>query len=253
MLAPFTPAPEAITPDPDEQAAEDLVNAARRSLCGMQMRAHVTEHKGDGTGFTTTVESEEMLLLQADVAVRCRPIMLASADARLLESGHRIAATFGPHASESISSFVSFEVTGKVRDAERTEQFVLNLPMVGAPSDRRERLLRDLLRDSRTLLRFLLLLLSDDPERLFEELRELTLDPSSAQGRSSGEMLPLLEHMLAALHRNPEKLDQIHRLIEDLKKTPEGRSILPSELEDVWGPISRVRAATAQPRSGGAQ
>jgi hypothetical protein len=253
MLTPFAPPPEAVKPDPDEQAAEDLANVARRSLCGMQMLVRVTPQSGDGAGFTTTVESEDVLILPPSVTVRCRPIMLASPDARLVESGHRIAAAFGPHASESISSFVSFEVLCKVRDVERAEQFVLNLPMVGAPSDRRERLLRDLLRDSRTLLRFLLLLLSDDPERLFEELRELTLDPSGAQGRSNENMLPLLEHMLAALHKHPEKLDQVHRLIEDLKKTPEGRSILPGELEDVWGPIGRVRAATAQPRSGGVQ
>lgn len=253
MLTPFSPATEAVKPDPDDQAAEDLVNVTRRSLCGMQMLVRVTPHRGDGAGFTTTVESEDVLALQPGVTVRCRPIMLASPDARLLDSGHRLAAAFGPHASESISSFVSFEVMGKVRDAERAEHFVLNLPMVGAPSDRRERLLRDLLRDSRTLLRFLLLLLSDDPEKLFEELRELSLDPSGAQDRSSGDMLPLLEHMLAALHKHPEKLDQVHRLIEDLKKTPEGRSILPVELEEVWGPIARVRAATAQPRSGGVQ
>lgn len=97
------------------------------------MLVRVTPHSGDGAGFTTTVESEEVLALPPGVA-RCRPIMLASPDARLIESGHLdSAAAFGPHVSESISSFVSFEVMSKVRDAEHAEQFVLNLPMVVHP------------------------------------------------------------------------------------------------------------------------
>jgi hypothetical protein len=39
-------------------------------------------------------------------------------------------------------------------------------------------------------------------------------------------------------------------LIEDLRKTPEGRLILPPELEDVWGPIGRVRAPTVNGSAG---
>lgn len=250
MLAAFVPDPEAVKSDADAKAAEELVNGVRRTLCGMSLRVRVETQSGDGVGFTTSVESEDTLAVPFGVTVRCRPVMLPASDARSLKDGHRIAETFGPHASETISSFVSFEVVAKVRDAERAEQFVLNLPMVGAPSDRRERLLRDLLRDSKTLLRFLLLLLSDDPERLFEELRELAGESPRATDHAGGDLLPLLEHMLSALHRSPEKLGQVHRLIEDLKKTPEGRSILPPELEEVWGPISRVRTELAAQQCG---
>jgi hypothetical protein len=252
IVTPFTPPNEATTPDLDVQAAEDLVHATRRMLCTLPMRVRIAQHRDEGGGFTTSVECPAPLTLEAGVTVSCRPIMLSSSSARSLEVGQPIAATFGPHAPESISSFVSFEVTGKIRGAQRTEHFVCNLPLDDAPSDRRERLLRDLLRDSRTLLRFLLMLLSNDPERLFEELRELSGDSVGAEGRSGGDMLPLLEHMLAALHRDPEKLDQVHRLIEDLRKTPEGKSILPPELEVIWEPIRRVRAGMAE-RSPGAQ
>ena len=62
--------------------------------------------------------------------------------------------------------------------------------------------------------------------------------------------MPLLEHLLRALHRSPDKLDQVHRLIEDLRRTPEGRSILPPELDSVWEPINRVRNASVAATGG---
>jgi len=250
LLAEFVPDLEAVKPDANAKAAEELVNGVRRVLCGMRLRVRIETQSGDGVGFTTTVESEETLAVSLGVTVRCRPVMLPASDARSLKDGHQITETFGPHASETISSFVSFDVMAKVGDAERTEQFVINLPMVGAPADRRERLLLNLLRDSKTLLRFLLLLLSDEPERLFEELRELAIDSPRAADHSGGDLFPLLEHMLSALHKSPDKLAQVHRLIEDLKKTPEGRSILPPELEEVWGPISRVHTELSVQQSG---
>jgi hypothetical protein len=59
--------------------------------------------------------------------------------------------------------------------------------------------------------------------------------------------------MLASLHRSPGKLDQVQRLIDDLRKTPEGRSILPPELEAVWGPIGQVRREIANSAAGDGQ
>lgn len=240
MLAPFTPEDQAVTPGADEQACEVLVDSIRRSLVAMSMELVVAPDDTDGKTLTTTLRSPEPLAITDAATVRCRPVMLVG-DARALQSGCPIQVRFGPHAIQSVSSFVSFEVSARVGNAERTEAFVLNLPLVGAPTDRKERLLRDLLSDSRTLVRFLLMLLSDDPEKLFTELRELAATPEARAGARGHDGLPLLEHMLACLHRSPGKLDQVHRLIEDLRRTPEGRSILPPELEAVWGPIGQVR------------
>lgn len=252
MLAPFTPEDQAVTRGADDQACEELVDSIRRALVMMNMELFVEPAAMDSKAVTTTLRSSEPLTIGAGATVRCRPAMLV-VGARALPSGQVIKATFGPHAIQSVSSFISFEVSAKVGEAERTEAFVLNLPLVGAPADRKERLLRDLLSDSRTLIRFLLMLLSDDPERLFNELRELAADSAANGAAPSHDGLPLLEHMLTALHRSPGKLDQVQRLIDDLRKTPEGRSILPPELEAVWGPIGQVRREIANNAPGGGQ
>jgi hypothetical protein len=252
MLAPFTPEDQAVTRSADDKACEELVDSIRRSLVTMDMDLFVEPNAMDSTAVTTTLRSSEPLFLSAGATLRCRPAMLVG-EARALPSGQVIKACFGPHAIQSVSSFISFEVSAKVGEAERTEAFVLNLPLVGAPADRKERLLRDLLSDSRTLIRFLLMLLSDDPERLFNELRELAADSGANGAAHSHDGLPLLEHMLASLHRSPGKLDQVQRLIDDLRKTPEGRSILPAELEAVWGPIGQVRREFGNRAAGGEQ
>lgn len=253
MLVEFSPAFEVVTPDESINKAEALIDAARRTICDLPMVLRLKADESPGAGFISTVESSGSLTLPSGVTVRCRPIMLPPADAKTLDCGGPLQVCFGPHAPESISSFVSFVVTAKVGEIERAADVVLNLPLIGAPHDRKETLLRDLLRDSRTLLRFLLLLLSDDPERLFEELRQLAVSPEGTDSNRSGELLPLLEHMLRALHRSPDKLQQVHRLIEDLRKTPEGQSILPAELEQVWEPIRRVLASMPADAPGGAR
>jgi hypothetical protein len=248
MLMDFVPVAEAVKPDPEKEKAEALIESTRCALVAAPLRARVSAATTNRV--ITTIESESALHIDPAVSIRCRPVMLAPADARPLDAGRTVALAFGPHATESISSFVSFAITARVGSQECSSQFVLNLPLLGAPPDRRDRLLRDLLSDPRTLLRFLLLLLADDPERLFEELRELASGEGAGAGRQNGDLLPLLEHLLRALHRSPERIDHVHRLIEDLRKTPEGRLILPPELEDVWGPIGRVRAPTVNGSAG---
>lgn len=253
MLTEFRPSTEPVVPDADVKRAEDLINATRQMVCALPMTLSLTTGGELGSGFVSTIESAGVVDLPAGTTVRCRPIMLPQSDSKPLEGGRSVAIRFGPHAPESISSFVSFALTAKVGEVERSADFVLNLPLIGAPNDRREMLLRDLLRDSKTLLRFLMLLLSDDPERLFEELRGLATLPDGSDAGPFGESLPLLEHTLRALYRCPEKLDQVHRVIEDLRKTPEGRSILPAEFEQVWEPIRRVRDEKPASMPGGAR
>lgn len=239
MLAEYTPGAESHQQDTDLQKAETLVESQRRQVASLPFGIRI---ESEGTGVASVLECSAPLLTHENVAVRCRPTMLSASDFRLLENGQPVSLRFGPHAIESISSFMVFEVSARVGEATLSSQFVLNLPMTGAPPDRRERLLRDLLKDSSTLLRFVMMLLSDDPEQLFEDLRESTRGESGRASRTSIDLVPLLEQLLRALHRWPEKLDQVERLINDLTKTPEGQSLLPPELNEIWAPIARVRA-----------
>lgn len=255
MLVEFVPSVESTALDADLLAAEKLIDEVRLAITSLPLVVRVSlAAESDGGSILTTVESTTPLPVWEGITVRCRPVLFPAPDAKTIEPGQPVSACFGPHAPESVSAFVVFVIVAEVNNSERSAQFVVNLPLVGAPSDRKEHLLRDLLKDSRTLLRFLMLLLSDDPEQLFEELCHLGQGQAADSARASDDLLPLLEHLLRTLHRTPEKLEQVHTIIEDLKKTAEGRSILLLELESIWEPINRARQpSTAKVRRRGAK
>jgi hypothetical protein len=120
---------------------------------------------------------------------------------------------------------------------------VLNVPLDGAPADRQGRLLLALLRNRAQLLRYLLMLLADDEDdarRLVEALDD-SARGRHADGGNGAFGLPLLEPLLQALDRRPERLDQIARLLDDLRRTPEGREPVSDQFLSVWEPIWSAR------------
>lgn len=62
----------------------------------------------------------------------------------------------------------------------------------------------------------------------------------------SGIELPLFESLVKALEGDPVKLDQIGRLVDDLKKTPEGKDLLPEGFDLIWEPIWSTRQRLKQ-------
>ena len=59
----------------------------------------------------------------------------------------------------------------------------------------------------------------------------------SGEWRHAADSLPLLEALLRTLARDPERLDQVQRLIEDLRADTQADTLLPPELVEIWEPI----------------
>ena len=55
------------------------------------------------------------------------------------------------------------------------------------------------------------------------------------------ETLPLLEELVRALSRNPERLDDIEDLMRRLSTTEEGKKIVPDEFLQLWEAIAAAR------------
>ena len=249
LLMEYIPQSDAIVSNEVQQQLEKMLDACCTAIATLPMCVRISKTAEDENGFITNVECGQLLKPVEDVSIVCRPAMLSANSARPVPLNVPFQLSFGPHAAESISSFVAFEVVASLADINQKCSFVLNLPLVGAPSDRREQLLQSLMKDTKTLLRFLMLLLSDDPESLMKELLHAGLQSHSDKNHNSEDSFPLLEQMLLALQNSPEKLLQIQRLIEDLSRNAEGRSILPEDFQTIWEPIQRV-AATMQKSSG---
>lgn len=122
------------------------------------------------------------------------------------------------------------------------------LPLEGAPDGRVEAVTAELLSDRERLLRFILVLLSEgsDVDRVLDELMDISNERSAggSTGSTGGVLgLPLLEPLLRALHRSPERLDEIDRLLADIRTAGGSTAeLLPPELEAVWATIAAVRS-----------
>jgi hypothetical protein len=180
--------------------------------------------------------------LPSGLVALCWPISVGTSSGAVLQLDQATAAHFHSLSYEGLTSFFAFEVTARAGDKVSQARFVLNLPLEGAPADRRQRLLRALLQSRAQVLRFLLLLLSDsgaELEGMLRATRAMAEEPNgNGDRRVAG--LPLFEAMVRALDREPARLEHIARLVDDLRATPETRQLLPDDFDAIWEPIRAV-------------
>jgi len=238
LLDPYIPPDQPTVPDPDEERLQRLLDEARWALAAAPLRAHVAP-EAEGQRYLLTVEGEPDCLptIPDGMVARCWPVTLrqeAAVPIVAVPPAQRVA-DFGLVSFEALTSFFAFELAIAREGTIRTTQFVLNLPLVGVPADRYQRVLLSLLDDGEKLMRFLMLLLAGNS---FDALEALSA--GSAVGGAAGPSWSepaLLESLMRALDRNPEKLDQIAGLVGDVRATAEGRRLLPDGFDSVWDAI----------------
>jgi PLD-like domain len=251
LIRPYVPKAEADTNNEAEIAFERSADELAQALA-----AAVPEGRCDLIGGSEGAESFAITVsgtkkpacgIPAGCELRAWPISLPEASALPVDLMQKTWVRFEPVSFAGLTSFVAFELT----DAEKgfRKRFVLNVPLVGAPDNRREFILRNLLSDPERVMRFLLLLLMDHRARDFSDL---LADPGPTNGAPSPIHAmfgsTLFESLLRALDRDPERIDHVAHVISDLRKTPEGAALLPKGLDEIWEPIWSIRQNQLQPR-----
>jgi hypothetical protein len=225
---------------PDEQVEVDVVlerlenelQNLRRDIACADLVADVGAEESGHYALTLTVPTLSTRPTDAEVLVR--PITLTQAQ--------KITGTSTWHAlpTELLTAFFAFEITIRAEGRVASTGFVTRADLRGAPADRRESLLRALLRDKSQVLRFLLLLLADSARSADSALNALAVFREGARAETAGQwqaQVPLLETMLKALDRDPDTLQQVEGLIADLSSTADGAELLPDGLLEIWQPI----------------
>ncbi|QDU46848.1 hypothetical protein Mal52_53710 [Symmachiella dynata] len=237
---------------PQENEVDEVAEKLERLLDDTQMA--IAKHELRVQVEAVTSPEEELFDLKVHAVlpfperwlsardVSCRPITLRESWKQTFTDAGSV--TFQQLHFDRLTPFILFSVRVGIEDRTQERQFVVNLPIEGLPENRRERLLLSLLRNSAQLMRYLLFLLADDGWDARDTLNLLEGIDGSTSGSQDGSSafdLPLLEPMLKALAKAPEKLDRIAQLVADLEKTPEGRAIIPPEFAETWKPIWEVR------------
>ena len=233
--------------DKEKARLEGLAEAARRALSAATWWAEAAPLPGETERFEIRfgLDEEHAPDVPREVGVRCWPITRPEVEAGItVEPGETT--VFGPLSFEALTSFFAFEVTADSGEMSVSRAFTVNVPLEGAPADRQERILRSLLDSREKVLRLILLLLAaggqDQHEALVAAQRMLggRANGTTRNGFGSASF-PLFEALVRALERDPSKLDQIAKLLEDLHSTPEGKRLVPEGLEDVWQQIMEAR------------
>lgn len=147
-------------------------------------------------------------------------------------------ARFSGLSFEAITGFFAFEVRLREEGQDVRQRFAVTAELEGAPEDRKERLLRTLLKDSGRVLRLLLLILMDEGADVSAFAGVAGGEGAGPEGGSANrEQTALLEALLQCLSGNPARIDEIARLIADLGSTPEGKELLPDGLNEIWEPV----------------
>jgi hypothetical protein len=228
-LIDFEP-PEEVPPLSVEEQAEKIIDAARADL--MQAEIRLCCIPADEDAWDLRIFSKRNIKLKQIESFRVWPISLPKERAI---DGAPLATTaevlIPRCAMASITGFVAFELTTAL--CSHAMCFVLNLPVDNMPEGRDAAVLRTIVANREGFLRYLLLLLQDmDNLPSIGDLVSAIGGKWNVGGCLDG--LPLLEELTRAYCRNPDRLDSVRKLIQQLKATPEGDEIIPSEFMDLW-------------------
>ena len=137
-----------------------------------------------------------------------------------------------------LTAFAAFRLRVPVRGVDDV-RMTLRLPANGMPEDRIHQVLRTLIDSPERFLRFLRALLGG-----LDGMVDWAKDGiDGSEGGAWGEGFAgetLLEDMVRAAARDPERLKPVRRLIDDLRKTEEGRKIVPDDLFAVWSAVEET-------------
>ncbi|MGI8519434.1 MAG: phospholipase D family protein [Actinomycetota bacterium] len=237
LLVPYSPPPDPTPPDDHDEALEQLDELAR-TIASQALTANVDRDES-GDAFRLTLTSEHSIpALPKGVGLRLWPIALKGGRSQPAASGAPLAGSFSALEVEHLTPFFAFEIEQSARHARR--RFVVNARLVGAPADRKDRILAGLIRSGDDFLLYLRFLLADlsDAQGLLNDVQR---EGKAEWGFNGGGGEALLEPMVRALARNPSRLDDIARLVDDMSKTSEGKGRIPAAFSEVWESLWAIR------------
>ena len=228
-----------VEPETEDQRVTDArerLEAARAALVDADLR--VVCVPGDDL-WTLTIDGG-VAPPGDDVEVAAWPVSVAEDQALRLDEPLRWMLPVA-----RLTAFIAFRLRVPVPGVDDI-RMTLRLPAEGMPADRLHHMLKDLLDSPEKFLRFLRALLGG-----IEQLPAALTDEGQGDGAApwgvglGGETL--LDDLVRTASRDPDRLKPVRRLIDDLRKTEEGRRIVPDDLLAVWTAVEEALARERRP------
>ena len=217
-------------------SAQERIEAARDALLNADLLVTCAP---DGALWSLTVAGSPARPAD-DVEVAVWPISIPEDDSRPFDAPPTWTLPVA-----RLTAFIAFRLHVPVRRVDDI-RLTRRLPAEGMPSDRIHQVLRSLLDSPEKFLRFLRTLLGG---------LDATVD--WAQGGDDGTLGvdwgvgaggdTLLDDLVRTAARDPDRLKPVRRLIDDLRKTDEGRRIVPDDLFEIWTAVEEALVQEPRP------
>lgn len=234
MLKPYIKPENPVEIDADQVRLEKMIDTSWRQIAAAAIHVEIVPAAEGNFRAALTVPR---LDIPEDVECHAWPVMLPQGRAQEIKSREQTATiNFSGLSIFAVTPFWAFRLRGKVGKAEQTVGFALRLPLKGMPEGRTAAIMSSMINSSERFLRYLALLLSDDPTVPGGDiLRRGTRGGGAANGaEASWNTAVVLENLIRAYSRNPKRLERIEALLTDLKQGTTAASVIPPEFEDIW-------------------
>ena len=246
LLIEYEPAEVSISErEKTKKELERKLDNIRRQVSNLNLRIVVVPSKiKNFHDLNLYIPGKLKYLTNFEVDGKCWPISLKDGLAQKL-SFLKLSSCMVFHEipTEKITSFMAFELSGKYKYVKQSIRFVLNLPIQGIPKYRNEKILQTIVSNRENFLRYLLMLLSEGEFAYFVQDLENRLERGRGDRQKwiSFEDMPLFEELVRAFSRDPEKIQRISMLVEDVSKMEGGKKILPAGFKELWETFKKAK------------
>jgi len=222
-------------PKTEEELVAERLDALRRAIGGLHYEA-VCARAADGR-WTLRLGGEPVTgtldHLDLDgIELQVWPATVGAGAGRSPELRERLSASFDL-SEEGVTPYFGVSLAA----GPLSVRFAVIAELIGAPEGRAERVLASILSDRASLIRFLLLLLGNLDE---------ALDTSDQGVGTAGhgdwiaafETGALLEPLVRAYARDPDRLRDIERVLGEIARSGHGDGLLPAGWDAIWTPIA---------------
>ncbi len=233
VTLPFEELPEEEAADSDEGEATRALEAARDQIAKADLGVRCVEATTDQGGEQWGVQLTGVIGDLAHLAcARVWLITVGSEQAvELAGAPESDSIALGTYAPASLTGLVAFELRAEGKHAPL--KFVLNLPVDGLPESRSAAMLQAVVRNEDGFLRYLLLLLGELGDEIPGNGSDGAVGGASWGSWASGGV-PLLEEMVRAYSREPERLRDVAKVVERLTEHDNAPEVVPAKFLETW-------------------
>ena len=217
--------------DPQMQKAEKCIDNARRKLAEAQLSLKCNKASGDDLWTLTLVGN--IPSLDGIQTATAWPITVTENSGASLTGNNSGEISLGEFSTSSVTGLVAFELRSCHRP-DFSVSFVMNLPIEGIPAERNSAILETVVRNQDGFIKYILLLLGDEAANGNASSGFGTRFDKWISKLSSGEEIPLLEEMVRAYSRHPDRLSEISRLIHDMLSRGNANQVVPEKFLKLW-------------------